>query len=120
MSAQPGKAIVITGGGAGLGLAMARRLAADGHRLFLLGRNMARLEEAAASVGGHAVACDVADPASVEAAFDAVAAITPRIDVLINNAGVFAPSSWRKRRTRRLPRRSAPTLPGRCFVRARR
>lgn len=91
MSAQPGKAIVITGGGAGLGLAMARRLAADGHRLFLLGRNMARLEEAAASVGGHAVACDVADPASVEAAFDAVAELTPRIDVLINNAGVFAP-----------------------------
>jgi meso-butanediol dehydrogenase / (S,S)-butanediol dehydrogenase / diacetyl reductase len=91
-----GKTIAITGGGAGLGLAMAQRLAADGHELFLLGRTPAKLESAAARIaeaGGkaHAIACDVGDAASVEAAFAAVRAVTTRLDVLINNAGVFAP-----------------------------
>ena len=90
------KTIAITGGGAGLGLAMAQRLSRDGHELFLLGRTLAKVEAAAARVaaaGGraHAVTCDVGDPASVEAAFAQVAALTPRLDVLINNAGVFAP-----------------------------
>lgn len=88
-----GKAIAITGGGAGLGLVMARRLVADGHTVFLLGRTLAKVEAAAASLGAqaHAIACDVADPASVEAAFAQIGAITPRLDVLIANAGVFAP-----------------------------
>jgi len=90
------KTIAITGGGAGLGLAMAQRLSRDGHELFLLGRTFAKVEAAAARIveaGGkaHAVACDVGDPASVEAAFAQVAALAPRLDVLINNAGVFSP-----------------------------
>lgn len=91
-----GKAIAITGGGAGLGLAMAQRLAQDGHELFLLGRTMAKLEAAvqriaALGASAHAIACDVGDPASVEAAFARLATLTPRLDVLINNAGVFEP-----------------------------
>lgn len=90
------KTIAITGGGAGLGLAMAQRLAADGHELFLLGRTASKLESAAARIaetGGkaHAVACDVGDAGSVEASFARLRELTPRLDVLINNAGVFAP-----------------------------
>lgn len=87
------KTIVITGGGAGLGLAMARRLAADGHRLILLGRTLDKVVAAAEGLGGGAmgIRCDVADPASVDAAFAEIAAHAPKIDVLINNAGVFAP-----------------------------
>lgn len=87
------KVIVITGGGAGLGLAMARRLAADGHELFLLGRTLAKVEAAAGQLGdkAHGLHCDVADPDSVAAAFDQIASRTSRIDVLINNAGVFQP-----------------------------
>ncbi|MFA7587401.1 MAG: SDR family oxidoreductase [Novosphingobium sp.] len=88
-----GKVIVITGGGAGLGLAIARRLARDGHRLFLLGRTLAKVQAAAADIGGRTqgIACNVADPDAVDAAFAEVAKRVPRIDVLINNAGVFAP-----------------------------
>lgn len=91
-----GKSIAITGGGAGLGLAMAQRLATDRHALFLLGRTPAKLEAAAARIaasGGtaNAIACDVGDPASVDAAFARLAELSPRLDVLINNAGVFAP-----------------------------
>jgi NAD(P)-dependent dehydrogenase (short-subunit alcohol dehydrogenase family) len=90
------KTIAITGGGAGLGLAMAQRLAADQHELFLLGRTASKLHAAVERIAGqggraHAVVCDVGDPASVDAAFARVAELTPRLDVLINNAGVFAP-----------------------------
>lgn len=87
------KVIVITGGGAGLGLAMARRLAADGHELFLLGRTLGKVQQAAAELGSkaHALQCDVADPDSVERAFAEIAKQTSHVDVLINNAGVFAP-----------------------------
>ena len=92
-SENAGKVVVITGGGAGLGLAIARRLAADGHWLFLLGRTGDKVRAAAEGLGNYAmgVPCDVSDPASVDAAFAEIARHAPRIDVLINNAGVFAP-----------------------------
>jgi len=87
------KTIVITGAGTGLGRAMARRLAQDGHTLVLLGRTLAKIEAVAEEIGGGAWAqgCDVADAESVEIAFAAIAARTPRIDVMINNAAVYEP-----------------------------
>jgi meso-butanediol dehydrogenase/(S,S)-butanediol dehydrogenase/diacetyl reductase len=87
------KAIVITGAGSGLGRAMARRLASDGHRLFLLGRTQAKIGAVAQELGGmaHAIGCDVSDPESVDAAFAEVGRKEPKIDVLINNAGIFEP-----------------------------
>lgn len=87
------KTIVITGAGDGLGRALARRFAADGDTVILLGRTLSKVEAVAAELGeGHlAVQCDVGDPASVRAAFTAIAEAHPRIDVLINNAGVFEP-----------------------------
>lgn len=93
-TAMTGKTIVITGAGSGLGRAMARRLAQDGHRIVLLGRRLAKVEAVAQAIGGgraHALACDVTDPDSVEAAFAAIAGRESRIDVLINNAGVYVP-----------------------------
>ncbi|MGO9933309.1 MAG: SDR family oxidoreductase [Steroidobacteraceae bacterium] len=87
------KVIVITGAGVGLGRALARRFAADGEAVVLLGRTLAKVEAAAAEIGERAVAaaCDVGSPASVRAAFAAVAERHPRIDVLINNAALFEP-----------------------------
>ena len=93
-----GKIIVITGAGDGLGRALARRFAADGETVVLLGRTLAKVQAVAdelnakaASAPHLAVHCDVADPASVRAAFATVAKRHPKIDVLINNAGVFEP-----------------------------
>lgn len=91
------KTIAITGAGDGLGRALARRFAKDGDTVILLGRTFAKVEAVAAELGaGHlAVQCDVGDPDSVRAAFAQVAAQHPKIDVLINNAGVFEPFSIR-------------------------
>lgn len=87
------KTIVITGAGDGLGRALARRLAADGDTVVLLGRTAAKVEAVAREIGEphFAVQCDVADPDSVRTAFATIAARHPRIDVLINNAAVYEP-----------------------------
>jgi meso-butanediol dehydrogenase / (S,S)-butanediol dehydrogenase / diacetyl reductase len=87
------KVIVITGAGAGLGRALARRFAADGETVVLLGRNAEKVQKVAAEIGERALAlgCDVASPDSVRAAFTRIAERHPRIDVLINNAAVFEP-----------------------------
>ncbi|MSW91132.1 MAG: SDR family NAD(P)-dependent oxidoreductase [Actinobacteria bacterium] len=77
---------VVTGGGKGIGQAVALRLAADGLRVTVLGRDEAALTDTAAAAPGRitAVVCDVADEASVMAVFGALG----RVDVLVNNAGV--------------------------------
>lgn len=83
----------ITGGGSGIGLATARALAATGARLTLVGRSIDKVRAAADGFeDAHAVACDVADEASVNAAFAAARDRYGSVDILINNAGI-APSA---------------------------
>jgi NAD(P)-dependent dehydrogenase (short-subunit alcohol dehydrogenase family) len=87
------KVIAITGAGAGLGRALARRFAADGDTVVLLGRTLSKVASVAAELGDRATAleCDVASPDSVRAAFSAIGHRYPRVDVLINNAAIFQP-----------------------------
>jgi 3-oxoacyl-[acyl-carrier protein] reductase len=87
------KVIVISGGGTGLGRALARRFAAEGERLALLGRRLSKVEAVAGELGESVIAvqCDVASPDSVRTAFAAIGERYGRIDVLINNAAVFKP-----------------------------
>jgi len=87
------KCIVITGAAAGLGRALARRFAADGNTIVIMGRTAATLDVLAAELGprSHAVVCDVSDPASVRSAFTALEERYSKIDVLINNAAVYQP-----------------------------
>ncbi|MFD1613233.1 SDR family oxidoreductase [Sphingomonas tabacisoli] len=89
------KTIVITGAGDGLGRALARRFAADGEQVVLLGRTLAKVEAVAAELGEphFALQCDVGDPASVRTAFGELGRRCPKIDVLINNAAVYEPFS---------------------------
>lgn len=88
-----GKVVVITGAGAGLGRALARRFAADGEQVVLLGRGYAKVLAVAEELGSPAMAvhCDITDPDMVRAAFSAVEARHGRVDVLINNAVMYEP-----------------------------
>ncbi|MEY2928360.1 MAG: hypothetical protein RL367_2837 [Pseudomonadota bacterium] len=89
------RTIVITGAAVGLGRATARRFAADGETVILLGRTLSKVEALAAELGApcFAVECDVTSPDSVRAAFAAIAARHPKIDILINNAAIYEPFS---------------------------
>ena len=80
---------IVTGGGSGIGLAIARALADTGHRVTIMGRSAVRLDGALASLpGAAAIPCDVADAASVEAAFGAAAERHGPAGILVNAAGV--------------------------------
>jgi 3-oxoacyl-[acyl-carrier protein] reductase len=88
-----GQVAFVTGGGTGIGLAIARALAAAGARVALFGRNLPRGEQAAAALrseGGDARAfeADVARTDSVDAAFGAALEALGRVDILVNNAGL--------------------------------
>ena len=88
-----GKVVIITGASRGIGAASAEIFAKAGAKVALLARSEAAITQLAAGLGPDATAlrCDVANPASVSAAVDAVMARWGRIDVLINNAGVIQP-----------------------------
>jgi 3-oxoacyl-[acyl-carrier protein] reductase len=88
-----GRAAVVTGGAAGIGLAVAQRLHAGGARVSLWDRDAAALASAATALGpAHTVALDVADAAAVEAAARASAAALGRVDVLVCSAGITGPN----------------------------
>jgi NAD(P)-dependent dehydrogenase (short-subunit alcohol dehydrogenase family) len=87
-----GRHALVTGGGRGIGAAIATALAAEGARLTLLGRDRAVLERHVAtlpaSAQAHAVVADVADEQAVAAAFAAARARHGEVEVLVNNAGI--------------------------------
>ena len=103
-----GRVAVITGGASGIGRALGRRFAAEGARVVLadveagaLARTVEDLAAACADMSGAGVTgaavtgtvCDVTDPASVESLAEHVYATHGAVHVLVNNAGVSAPSA---------------------------
>ena len=78
---------LVTGGGTGIGAAIADALAAEGAKLTLVGRRREPLEEAIARIGGTAVTCDVTDRVQVESAFGEARDANGPITILVNNAG---------------------------------
>jgi uncharacterized oxidoreductase len=83
------KRVLITGGGSGIGLALAQALAARGCRVALCGRNAERVQAAARQVpGALAAVCDVRQPDAIAALDERLQQAWGGIDVLINNAGI--------------------------------
>jgi len=91
-----GRTALVTGGGSGIGLAMARALADAGAAVTLWGRNEQRLRDAVAEIGStgavaHAQQVDVSDEAAVADGVRAAVELLGDLDVVVVNAGVAPP-----------------------------
>ena len=88
-SGAAGKRVVITGATSGIGLAAARELAARGARLTIIARSESNAGPVASELGADYVIADLALKSAVRRAADQILARHDRIDMLVNNAGVY-------------------------------
>jgi NAD(P)-dependent dehydrogenase (short-subunit alcohol dehydrogenase family) len=93
VKALNGKVSIVTGGARGIGFALAKLLGEQGSRVVIVGRDRARLKEAARLLTKSksevlALPCDISDAAQVEKLFKAIKKHYSSVDVLVNNAGV--------------------------------
>ncbi len=84
-----GRVVIVTGGAQGIGAACARRFAREGAQVVIADLAREAGEGVARETGGHFIACDVGDKAQVDALVAQTVALHGRIDVLVNNAGIF-------------------------------
>ncbi|MFO0757265.1 MAG: SDR family NAD(P)-dependent oxidoreductase [Byssovorax sp.] len=83
-----GKTALVTGGGRGIGRAIAVRLAALGARVVVTGRTSREIDEVAAQTGGLSLRMDLADRASIQGGLKILAERAGPVDILVNNAGI--------------------------------
>lgn len=90
-----GKVALITGGSSGIGLAIARRFALEGARVFITGRRETQLAEAVASIDGQieTIAGDLTHADDLAQLFDTLQARAGRLDILVSSSGVAEPAS---------------------------
>lgn len=86
--ALSGKVAIVTGGGTGIGLAIAKLFVEKGAQVVITGRSHTALERAAASIGAHAIAADVSKEADVSHLAITTAKLFGGVDILVNNAGI--------------------------------
>ena len=91
MTDLSGRTAVVTGGGSGLGAAIASALHASGADVVVVGRDQAKLDAVVERLGARtrSLACDVSDPASVDSLRSRLA--DTEVSILVNNAGVPGP-----------------------------
>jgi 3-oxoacyl-[acyl-carrier protein] reductase len=93
MNGMKGKVAIVTGAGGGVGRAIAKRLASEGCKVVMIGRNRARLQKAAAEAGDKkntlSVTADITKEAEVLSAIEQTLSSFDRIDILVNNAGTI-------------------------------
>lgn len=90
-----GKTALVTGGGSGIGLAVARRFVQEGAHVFITGRREAQLAEAVRLIGGRveAIAGDLTCASDLARLFETVHATAGRLDIFVNSSGVSEPAS---------------------------
>src|SRR5262245_17167485 len=95
MGQLAGKIAVITGGNSGIGYATAKRLKGDGATVVIVGRDSARVDQAAKELGVVGLTADVSKVQDLDVLYAEVRKRYGRIDILFANAGValFAPAS---------------------------
>jgi meso-butanediol dehydrogenase / (S,S)-butanediol dehydrogenase / diacetyl reductase len=81
------RVVAITGGGTGIGAAVARRYAAEGARVVVLGRRREPLDDVAAETGAHPIVCDASVRTDTERAMEEITGRFGRLDVAVANAG---------------------------------
>lgn len=81
------RVVAVTGAGGGIGSAIVQAFAREGASVVALDLDIAAATQAVDGIGGLALACDVTDPASVDAAFDAVCERYGGVDIVVSNAG---------------------------------
>jgi NAD(P)-dependent dehydrogenase (short-subunit alcohol dehydrogenase family) len=114
-----GKVAVVTGATAGIGLAIARRLTAEGAFTYLTGRRPSALDEAVAGIGAErafGVRADSASPADLDRLYDRVAAAGHRIDVLVANAADGGTASLEQTTAKHLDRLFGTNVYGTVFT----
>lgn len=92
-----GRTVLVTGGGSGMGLAMAQAFAQGGAKVAVVGRSLERAQDGAARIAAlgvrtHAISCDVRQPDAVADAFDEAERELGPIHLLANNAGANFPA----------------------------
>src|SRR6202162_576251 len=99
------KVALITGGSSGIGLAIAAKLAAEGCKVAITGRQQVKLDAAAVQIpGARSFAADVRDAAQVSRLVDDAIAAFGRIDIVVSNAGTHLPGRLEDVETRALTR----------------
>lgn len=95
MARLSGKTALVTGGNSGIGLAVARRFAAEGARVFVTGRRQAQLDDAVRLIGGDAQAIqgDVTSAADLARLFDTIGTRAGKLDILVTSSGVSEPAT---------------------------
>ena len=83
-----GKKIIVTGGGRGLGLAMAKRFVDEGARVLIAGRNESTLKKSASEIGCEYLALDVQNTETFNTFMDKANALLSGANCLVNNAGI--------------------------------
>src|SRR5258708_36889942 len=88
------KIALVTGGGTGIGLAIAKRFVREGAYVFIVGRRQRALDEAVALIGENeaGVQGDVTQAADIDRVFDSVRAAKGKLDTLVVDAGIAEPS----------------------------
>lgn len=113
-----GQVALITGAGRGIGAAIARELAGEGATLVLAGRSLDALKQTSEALAAETlcVGCDVREESQASSAVEQAVSRFGRLDLLVNNAGLFLPAPFEATSAQRFDDTLATNLKGPFFM----